>query len=108
MHCLKLESTKTKCGIVNLDDKSGIGTHWVAYHKQNPIVSYFDSFGNLHPPKDLVKYLNAKTIKCNYNKYQNFDTFVCGHLCLKFLCNILDQPNNFILRINICLINNIR
>lgn len=71
--------------IVNLDDESGPGTHWVAYRKIGSDVIYFDSFGNLQPPKELVKYLKVDKIKYNYNNYQNFDTFICGHLCLKFL-----------------------
>lgn len=45
--------------IVNLDDESGPGTHWVAYRKTGQDVLYFDSFGNLQPPKELVKYLKV-------------------------------------------------
>ena len=46
---------------------------------------YFDSFGNLQPPSDLVKYLNVGSIEYNYQRYQDWDTWNCGHLCLKFL-----------------------
>ena len=35
--------------IVNLDDASGPGTHWVAYRKRGNKVLYFDSFGDLKP-----------------------------------------------------------
>ena len=41
-------------GIVNLDDATGPGTHWVAYAKKNNRVVYFDSFNNLRLPKELV------------------------------------------------------
>lgn len=75
-----------EAAIVNLDDKDGPGTHWVAYSKKKHEVLYFDSFGNLQPPQDLMKYLGVgSTIKYNYEKYQNYDTVICGHLCLKFL-----------------------
>lgn len=71
--------------IVNLDSYSGKGTHWVAYRKSGNNVIYFDSFGNLQPPKELLKYLDVEKIKYNYKKYQDFNTYNCGHLCLKFL-----------------------
>lgn len=80
-----------EAGVVNLDDKDGMGTHWVAYRKNGSNVIYFDSFGNLRPPKELVQYLKVKNIQYNYDRYQDFDTFVCGHLCLKFLCNQLNK-----------------
>jgi len=37
---------------VNLDNARGPGTHWVAYAKRDNHVIYFDSFGNLRPPKE--------------------------------------------------------
>lgn len=77
---------KYESAIVNLDDKDGPGTHWVAYAKKNKKVMYFDSFGDLQPPSDLIKYLGVGSIvNYNYQKYQDYDTVVCGHLCLKFL-----------------------
>lgn len=77
---------KHESGIVNLDKQSGQGTHWVAYKKNNKKAMYFDSFGNLQPPKEIKKYLNGCEIKYNYDKYQNYNTVICGQLCLKFLC----------------------
>ena len=70
--------------VLNLDDKNSSGTHWVAYRKIRKDVTYFDSFGNLKPPKELLDYLGVDRIKFNYERYQNFGTFNCGHLCLKF------------------------
>ena len=72
--------------IVNLDNKTGSGTHWVCCKKQGNKVSYFNSFGNLRPPKELIKYFGKKTkISYNYRRYQKFNSFNCGHLCLQFL-----------------------
>lgn len=77
---------KYESAIVNLDDKEGPGTHWVAYKKKNNQVIYFDSFGNLQPPLDLMKYLGVGSIvNYNHKQYQDYDTVICGHLCLKFL-----------------------
>jgi len=69
-------------GIVNLDDATGPGTHWVAYAKKNNRVVYFDSFSNLRLPKELVRYFNGTmTIEYNRTSYQSF----CGQMCLRFL-----------------------
>lgn len=81
---------RREAAIVNLDDKDGPGTHWVAYRKIDNKVDYFDSFGNLRPPSDLVKYLGVGSVNYNHERYQDYDTFECGHLCLKFLCGQLN------------------
>lgn len=74
--------------IVNLDSKHGDGTHWVCYRKRRDRVEYFDSFGNLRPPLELVRYLGPN-IEYNYDRKQRFNSVVCGHLCLQFLCDVL-------------------
>lgn len=74
--------------VINLDSFRGVGTHWVCYMKRGNIVNYFDSFGNLRPPNELVKYLNSKQrviINFNYVNKQKLNTSNCGHLCLDFL-----------------------
>ena len=78
-------SKYNESAIVNLDDQSGPGTHWVAYRKNGNNVIYFDSFGDLQPPIDLMLYLGVENVKYNHKRYQDFNTFNCGHLCLKFL-----------------------
>ena len=37
--------------IINLDEYSEIGAHWIALYVQNNDVTYFDSFGVEHIPK---------------------------------------------------------
>ena len=37
--------------IINLDEYSDIGTHWVALWVDNNDVTYFNSFGVKHIPK---------------------------------------------------------
>lgn len=77
---------KYETGIVNLD--TGRGTHWTGYIKRNNEALYFDSFGNLRPPKEVVSYLRSAgpcLIRYNYERQQSFTDFNCGHLVLKFL-----------------------
>lgn len=83
---LPLTPRKNEAGIVNLDVERNRGTHWVAYKKRGNLAEYFDSFGALKPPKELIRYLGDK-VKVTYNNdsYQNFNEINCGHLCLEFL-----------------------
>lgn len=77
-------------GIVNLDSRQGLGTHWIAYKKKGNEVDYFDSFGDLPPPKELIKYFGKSShIQYNYNRYQKIGSSNCGHLCLRFLYDII-------------------
>lgn len=82
---------KRESGIVNLDTNDGDGTHWIAYIKKNKEIVYFDSYGNLRPPDEMRKYFlsdgSLNKIKYNYDSVQNYDSYVCGHLCLLFLYN---------------------
>lgn len=76
---------KYESAIINLDDKDGPGTHWVAYKKMHDKVMYFDSFGDLQPPIDLMEYLGVGRVQYNPRRYQEYNTVICGHLCLQFL-----------------------
>ena len=83
---LPSRANKTECGIVNLDKSTGAGTHWVAYSKKGNQIEYFDSYGNLRPPHQIINYL-GKNIKYNYDRYQEYNSVICGQLCLIFLYN---------------------
>lgn len=72
-------------GIVNYDDSKGPGSHWSAYRKDNNTVVYYDPFGDLRPPREIVRYFRGCDIYYNCEQEQEYDTYVCGHLCLKFL-----------------------
>lgn len=82
-----------ECGIINLGStkeySTSRGTHWVAYYKKGNHKYYFDSFGDTPPPFELVKYL-GKNIFYNYNSFQK-EGVICGHLCLAFLINIVNN-----------------
>ena len=50
--------------VINLDEYSDIGTHWVALYMQNN-VTYFDSVGVGHIPKEIKTFINNRNIKTN-------------------------------------------
>lgn len=87
---LPVKIHKNEAGIINLDDQDGNGTHWIAYKKHGNSVVYFDSYGNLRPPLEVVKYLNSNglcNILFNHDVYQSSNSYNCGHLCISFLYN---------------------
>ncbi|KAJ8909491.1 hypothetical protein NQ315_017033 [Exocentrus adspersus] len=75
---------REECGIINLDSDDGAGTHWVAYKKHKKKVDYYDSFGDLPPPREFLQYLRADSdnldIRYNYERQQDFDTVWCVSL----------------------------
>ena len=60
-------SNKIKDGAyaINLDEYSDIGTHWIALYALNNNVTYFDSFGVEHIPKELKNFIGNKSIQAN-------------------------------------------
>ena len=74
-----------ECGIVNLSDSEGGGTHWCCYRKLKNTVYYFDSFRNLKPSLELQKYFKGNQIFYNRDRYQNLSQENCGQNCIRFL-----------------------
>ena len=44
--------------VISLDEYSDIGTHWVALYMSNNDVTYFDSFGVEHIPKEIKAFID--------------------------------------------------
>ena len=77
---LPVEPKRMKCGILNLDDTSGNGKHWVAWYADNGKNYYFDSYG-IQPPTELKRYLSSPIFimqsRYNLNKKCSVDICVC-------------------------------
>ena len=60
-----LPKIKDGAYVINLDEHSDMGTHWVAlWVVDNSInVTYFDRFGVEHIPKEIKTFINNKNIK---------------------------------------------
>ena len=75
-----LPKIKDGAYIINLDEYSDIGTHWVALYVQNNNVTYFDSFGVEHIPKEIKAFIINNNniiiiiIKHNNEYFQNTST----------------------------------
>ena len=57
-----LQKIKDGAYIINLDEYSDIGTHWVALYVQNNDVTYFDSFGVEHIPKEIRIFISNLSV----------------------------------------------
>ena len=77
--------------VINLDEYSDIGTHWIALYVKNNDITYFDSFGVEHIPKEIIKFINhplsstSQNIKTNIFSMQSYDSIMCGYFCIGFI-----------------------
>ena len=80
-----LSEIKDRAYIINADEYSDIRTNWVALYVNNVDVTYFDSFGVGHIPKEIKTFINNKNIKTNVFIIQAYDSIMCGYFCIGFI-----------------------
>ena len=72
----------------------------------NNDVTYFDSFGVEHIPKEIKTFINNKNIQTNIIRIQEYNSIMCGYFCIGFIDFMLAgktlteytnlfSPNNF-------------
>ena len=72
--------------VINLDEYSDNGTHWVAMYVQNNDVTYFDSFGVEQIPKEIKAFIDCSlSITTNIFRIQTYDAKMCGYFCTGFI-----------------------
>ena len=72
--------------VINLDEHSEIGTHWVALYVKNNDVTCFDSFGVEHIPNEIKAFIDRtsssashhQNLMLNIFRIQAYDSIVCG------------------------------
>ena len=80
--------------VINLDEYSDIGNHWVALWIDNSNnVTYFDSFGVKHIPKEIKAFINNKKIKTNIFRIQAYDSLTYGFFVLVLLILCLQEKH---------------
>ena len=100
------DKIKNGAYVINLDEYSDIGTHWIALYVNNKTVTYFDSLGIEHIPKEVKKVVGNRNIITNIYRIQNYDSIMCGYFCIGFINYMvkgksltdytnLFSPNNF-------------
>ena len=110
-----LPKVKDRAYVINLYEYSDIGTHWVALYVRNTNVTYFDSFGVEHIPKEIKTFFDCSlSITTNIFRIQAYDSIMCGYFCIGFIDFMLAgktlteftnlfSPNNFLKNDNIIL-----
>ena len=58
-----LPKIKDRAYVINHDEYSDIGTHWIASYVLNNDVTYFDRFVVEHIPKEIKAFIGDKNIK---------------------------------------------
>ena len=61
---------KNGAHVINLDEYANVGTHWIALYVKNIEITYFDSFGVEHVPKEIEANIAHKDIKKTYLEYK--------------------------------------
>ena len=51
--------------VINLDEHSDIGTHWIALFCNRNEIIYFDSFDVEHIPEEIKEFIGNRDIKAN-------------------------------------------
>ena len=78
--------------VISLDEYSDIGTHWVALYMSNNDVTYFDSFGVEHIPKEIKAFIDRSlSITTNIFRIQGYDSIMCGCFLLDLLILCLQE-----------------
>ena len=57
----------------------------MALFVNNKTVTYFDSFGVEHIPKETIKFIDNKNIITNIFRIQAYDSIMCGYFCIAFI-----------------------
>ena len=78
---------KIKVGayVINLVECSDIGTQWIALYALNNNVTYFDSFGAEHIPKEIKIFLDNKNIQTNIFRIKAYDPIICEYFYIGFI-----------------------
>ena len=76
---------KDRAYVINLDEYSDIGTHWISLYEQNNDANYFDIFGVEHILKEIKTFIKNRSIKTNMLRIQAYDSVMCGYFCIRFI-----------------------
>ena len=79
------KTTKNGTYVINLDEYTDVGTHWIALYAKNNEVIYFDSFGVEHVSKEIKRFIGHKDIKTNIFRIQAYNSIMCGYFCIGFI-----------------------
>ena len=71
--------------VINLDECTDVGTHWIALFCNRNEIVYFDSSGVKHIPEEIKEFIGNKNITANIFRVQGNDSVMCGYFCIGFI-----------------------
>ena len=72
-----LPKIKDEAYVINLDEYSDIGTHWVALYMYNNNVTYFDSFSVEHNSKEIKAIIDrSRSITTNIFRLKAYNSIM--------------------------------
>ena len=73
--------------VINVDEYSDIETHWVALSVSNKTVTYFDSFGVEHIPREIEQFIKGTIDYKNIitNIFKAYALVMRGYFCIGFI-----------------------
>ena len=85
------------CLVINLDDSTGQGTHWVCLcnSQKSKRLLYYDAFGIDYPPQEVLDMKSKKGIVANNSQHQHIDSILCGYYCLKVIKSVFVDKMNY-------------
>ena len=60
------------------DEYESIGTHWIVLYVNDNNLTYFDTFGVEHIPKEIKKNIGHENITTNIYRIQAYNSIICG------------------------------
>ena len=87
------DKIKGGANVVNFDEYTDIGTHWIDLYVNAKTITYFDSFGVEHIPKEIKKFINNKKIIANIFRIQSCDSVMCTYFFIGFF-NFMFKGNS--------------
>ena len=78
--------------VINLDEYTGVGTHWIALFCNRSETPYFDSFSveeTKHVSEEIKEFIGKKNIIANIFRVQANDSVMPGYVCIGFIDFIL-------------------
>ena len=70
--------------VINLE-YSDIETHRIDLYALNNNVTYFDSFGVEHIPKEIKIFIDKSIVVTNIFRIQAYDSVMCRYFCIGFI-----------------------
>ena len=76
---------KDEAYVINLYEHSDIGVHWISLDVKINDITYFDSFGVEHIPKEIKAFIKKGNVKTNIFRIQAYDSITCRYFCIRFI-----------------------